>query len=895
LIDHLNRGLHRKLTLMVAPAGFGKTTLLSDALRNAQTPVAWLSVDEDDNDPVHFWTYFIAALQAAQPGISEAALVALQSPQPLPIESILTTLINEIAEKQTTLTFVLDDYHVIESRSVHNALVFLLEHMPPQMHLVITSRIDPPLRLNRLRGRGQLTELRAADLRFTSEEVAAFLNDAMGLNLSKEHVAALESRTEGWIASLQMAAHSMRGQNDIPTFIASFAGDSRYLLDYLTEEVLHRQPVATQSFLLETAILDHLTGALCDAVTGRDDGQQILGQLETANLFVVPLDDERHWYRHHPLITDLLRSQLTRSHPHRLPVLHQRASEWFEQEGRAIEAVNHALAAGDFERGARLIETISYTMVREHRLSLLLGWLGRLPKEMIAASPSLCVSHAWASFLTGQLDAVEPLLQSAEQELPEDTGSLSPDILRENARIRSHVITLRAFMARVRGDTARTIELSHEAFRHIPEDELPLLSRLAVNLGYAYLSSGELAAADHYLGEAKRIAEASGNLYVGLQATSHLADLQTKQGHLRQAAKIYRQALQLSAEGGSGQPLPSTGYAHVGLGEVLYEWDLLDEANHRLTEGIDLAKNARSWMIALRGHLSLARLKQAQGQPEEAMETLRQAERVAPEAAIATESANVPIWRARLSLAQGNLDAANSWSVLQESRTSLHEVPHSKFELAFFTLARVHIAQGRAQEIPALLQRWRQLAEVQGRQASVIEILMLQALALETLNNEDKAVATLARALSLAEPEGHIRIFVDEGKPMLRLIQRALSQPDTPAYASRLLASFRGSAHQPRDLQTELPLFASPDLPPLSLVEHLSERERDMLRLIAAGLSNQQIADELYLSINTVKTHTKSLYGKLNVHSRIQTAQRARELGLLRDQPLGSSSSSPSH
>jgi LuxR family maltose regulon positive regulatory protein len=891
LIERLKTGLLRKLTLISAPAGFGKTTVLSEWIHQSEgaeshvrPPVAWVSLDRGDNDPALFWAYFIAALQTIEENIGDSTLGALQSPQPPLIESILTTLINEIAAVPDHFTLVLEDYHLIESQAIHDALAFLLDHLPQQMHLVIATRADPPLPLALLRGRGQLTEIRAADLRFTLDETAAFLNEAMELDLSEEDIAALEARTEGWIASLHMAAASMQGRKDISDFIAALRESDRFVLDYLTEEVLQRLPPSTQSFLMETAILDRLTGPLCDAVTGGNNGQEILEQLEIFNLFVMPLDRDQHWYRYHRLFAELLRTQLSKSKPDLVSILHHRASDWFEAEGLTDEAIHHSSAAGDFARTANLIEPVVVAMAAQNRMATLLGWLAKLPDEVVAERPWLCVSGACANLFTGQLNAVEPLLQCAESRLSEGSQEQSVETIADHARIHGYVMTIRAFMAHSQGDIPRTIELSHEALGYLTDGDSVMRSSLALILGLACFASGEMASASQYLEEAAAISKAAGHIYTALTAICYLGDLQTRQGHLHQAAKIYQQALQLAAAWGNGQPLPAAGRAYVGLGQVFYEWNEVDRAALHLDQGIQLGEQAQEWSVALRGYLPMSWVKQSLGEANAAMDTLKRAESISHKAAMATEASQVPSWEVRLSLAQGNLAAAARWATSQKAELSLHDEPDYRIEFVYLTLVRVRIAQDEANEMPGLLEGWRQLAEEQERTGSVIEILILQALAFATLGNTDRAIAALEQALSLAEPEGHVRTFLNEGEPMVRLLHQAASRGIAPDYVRKLLAASQDSmlqreAHR-KGVQIGPPVSVH-KLEPLPLVEPLTMRELDMLRLIAAGLSNKQIAEELYLSVNTVKTHNKTLYSKLNVHSRIQATQRAGELALL--------------
>jgi LuxR family maltose regulon positive regulatory protein len=722
LIERLNEGLDRKLTLISAPAGFGKTTLLSEWIQHTVRPVAWLSLDEGDNDLARFLAYLIAALQTIEANIGAGLLGALQAPQPPPVEALLAALINQINTVPDELALVLDDYHLIAARPVHAALEFLLDHLPSNMHLVIATRSDPPLPLARLRGRGQLTELRSGDLRFTPDEVSEFLNRALDLELPAGDVAALASRTEGWIAWLQMAALalqatvSMQGRKDIAGFVQAFTGSHRFILDYLVEEVLHRQPESIQTFLLQTSILDRMTGPLCDAVTldrapatgdlaeasprtvraSQDDSQSTLDRIERANLFIVPLDDERGWYRYHHLFADLLRSQLSRRQPSLLPTLHLRASKWFEQEAMIPEAVHHAAMARDFDRAATLVEKVASALLNESRPATLLNLIAKLPDKSVIARPSLCVHSAWAHFLTWQFDAVEPLLHAVELRLSEIAEAQLAETLAGYIRIRGRMITLRAFMARWQGDIPGAIELSNEALKYLDENDHQLRSVLEQNLGDICLIRGELAFARQHLEKSITAGEAAGNFYAALSSVSRLAELEAMQGHLHQAAKTYRRAVQLGIEWGGGKPMPGAGRAHVGLAQVLYEWNDLDRTARHLKLGIRLGRQCGEQEIVLQGCLALARLSQTQGRANAATEALEQAEAIAASGTRILDASHVSSWQARISLAQGDLNAARRWADSTGPELSLSDASDARFEIPCLTLVRIRIAGGES-------------------------------------------------------------------------------------------------------------------------------------------------------------------------------------------------------
>lgn len=873
LIERLNAGMTRRLILVSAPAGFGKTTLMSEWVSQAKAPVAWVSLDEGDNDAARLLVYVVAALQTIEAKVGEGIVGALQSPQPPPTEWLLTALLNEATDISDNFALILDDYHVIKAPPIHEALAFLVEHMPSQMHLFIVGRADPPLPLPRLRIRGELAELRAADLRFTFDEAVAFFNEVMGLDLSAEHVAALETRTEGWAAGLQVAALALQGlmaqevrslqsRGDTVSFIQAFTGSHRYIMDYLVEEVLQRQPEAVQSFLLQTAVLDRLTGPLCNAVCseGADgaeggDGQAMLEALDRANLFVVPLDDERRWYRYHRLFADLLRTRLEqRLGEPGLRTLHRRASDWYERNGLIAEALDHALAARDFERAARLIEQVAWAMLTRGEMTTLLIWLDALPDELVRKRPWLCVFNAWALLFTGQLNAVEPRLRDVERHAGLDASSQA---------VLGHVAAIRAYVARLQGDVPRAVALSRSALERLPEDNLRLRGAITLNLGLAHWMAGHPVEAGRVMAESAAISQVAGDMYLTLVAISMLGQAQEMQGRLREAIETYRRAVQLTAGHGE-RPPPFAGLAYLGLAGPLCEWNDLDGAKRHVMTALELGERGGS-VETLQGACStLWRVRQAQGDVAGALHALQKAKQLAREhypAAVPLVAAS----EARWSLAQGDLAAASRWA--EESGLRADDNVSFQQEAEYLTFARVLTAQGKADEALQLLGRLYQAAQAAKRMGIVIEILTLQALALQAQGDLDRAVSALEQALSLAEPEGYVRLFVEEGEPAAMLLRAAASRGIAPDYVNRLLMAFG------------VPEYGHPYTS--ALVEPLSERELEVLHLVATGLSNREIADELIIALSTVKSHTNSIFGKLGVKSRTQAVAQARALGLL--------------
>jgi LuxR family maltose regulon positive regulatory protein len=829
LLRRLDEGLslEHKLTVISAPAGFGKTTLLSEWAAGCGRPVAWVSLDKGDNDPARFLSYFVAAL------------------------------------------------------------AFLLNHLPPQMHLVIATRADPPLPIARLRARGQLTELRLTDLRFTLDEAAEFLNQVMGLELSADDVAVLASRTEGWVSGLQMAAVSMQGREDAARFIQAFTGSDRYILDYLLEEVLHRQPDGIQTFLLQTAILDRLTAPLCDAVIGdwrleigdhaqypisNLQSQTILEHLESSNLFIVPLDNERRWYRYHRLFADLLRQRLHQRYPELVLTLHSRASEWHECNGLMTAAIDHALSAEDFERAAALVEQVAEATLMRSEVVTFLSWMEALPDELVRVRPSLCVFHAWALFLSGRsLAEIESRLQGTDRD-----ADLIP----------SKAAPLRSWIAIFQGQLSRATELAHQALEELPEDDLFLRSIAAWTLSLSSLTNGGFRAGSQALTEIVRMSQDAGNVMIAVATLSHLAKLHVRQGQLHKANAIYERALR-SATDKRGRNLPIAGEALMGLGDLWREWNDLEAASRYLVEGIELTKQW-SEVGALDGYIPLARVRQAQGDVDGALDAIQTAEQLAIRSKFTEmDDLMVALCRARLRIAQGDIEAATRWAEEQGLALSQAEgltgdaglaelkegddlISYRLRKYEHLVLARLLIARKQPDDALALLEPLLLRMEQRERVDLVIEIQILRALAFQAQGNVPQALAALERALSLAEPGGFVRIFVDEGPPMAQLLYQAAAQGITPEYTGRLLQAFPVPEAKP----------PSPGLP-AEMIEPLTERELDVLRLIAEGLSNQEIAQQLFLALPTVKWHTSNIYGKLAVKNRTQAVAKARALGIL--------------
>jgi len=897
LIDRLNEGLQGNLILLSAPAGFGKTTLLSEWIRNVPTfqplnarTFCWLSLDETDNDPIRFFSYYITALQTIRGDLGETAL-AMMAATPPPLEAALTVLNNEVSALRGEFVLVLDDYHLIESPAIHSGLAFWLEHMPPQMRLVIATRSDPPVHLARLRGRGLLTELRSSDLRFTLEEAQAFLNSRMRLGITPDGVAALNARTEGWIAGLHLAGISLRGRADAQAFIEAFTGSHQYVLDYLVEEVLIRQPESVQTFLMQTSILDRLSGPLCDAVIESRESriensplfttldsqfstlssQAVLEYLAQANLFIVPLDDERLWYRYHRLFVDFLRHRLQRLHGDQLPELHRKAALWFEGQGDAYTAVEHWLKSGELSRAADLVEHDGYSLLEQGLLTLLLSWLSRLPEELVASRPWLCVYHAWALLLNGQLEAAERRLQDVER-----LGEIDPSSA-DGRDLRGHLTAIRGYSAAMQGKMLQAIELSRRALELLPEDNLSLRSLIYYLLGGISIMSEDLEGAREALERAAQLAQAAGNIHVAVPALCTIGWLQAERGQLQSAFETYQGAMRVATARG-GRALPVSAMAQDGMGALYYEWNDLPAAHQHLLEGIELSRQWGNVDTLVSGAITLSRVLQAQGDPAGALATLQEAEEslsghhVTPRTA-----ARLEVSRGRYWLRQGDLAPA-ARRRQQSGIDAQGEIGYLRL-VEYITLARLLMVEGNHGAALHLLERLSEFASDMGLNQYLIEIMALQALILQAQGASDQAQEVLGKSLALAQPEGFVRAFVDEGPPMALLLRQAALRGIGSDYIDRLLVAFAGETKDERPkAKADAQSFV---VRSSALVEPLTAREIELLRLVAAGLSNQEIAEKLVIAVGTVKAHTASIYGKLDVRSRTQAVARARELGLL--------------
>ena len=896
LLARLESGLRGPLTLIAAPAGFGKTTLLADWLRQPGTgtrPLAWLALDASDSDPIQFLRYCIAALQTLAPAIGASVLPLLRLVQPPPLETLIAVLVNDLTHAPDGSLLVLDDYHVIDSLPIHQMLVFLLDHLPPQFHLVMTSRVNPPLPLARMRARGQLVEIRAADLRFTTEEAAAFLQEVMGLHLSGADVAALEARTEGWIAGLQLAAISLQ---DLPpaqvsAFLDSFTGSHRFVVDYLMDEVLASQPPHVQTFLRQSAILERLCGPLCDAVVGAMPGetagvssQQLLEQLERANLFIVPLDEERRWYRYHHLFAQVLHERLLNSSTEaEVATLHRRAALWLEQQGFVAQAINHVLAAQEWEEAARLIESHGWPLLVQGEAQKVRGWFKLLPETLRNARPYLLDLQAGLYFGANDLEAAQRTMDAAEAAFAERAPS-------DHSRaISAYASLLRANIARARGDIAGCTEFSQRALAILSPHEAVRRSVSMLGSALIFRVTGDVGPAHEQLvAEAVATTRRVGNLLTLFNAVLAMAELQWMQGRLRQAANTYRQASEVNPPLFAVHGLTNGASYYCGLGGLFYEWNDLDASEAHLLQGQEMIRRGLQTHgdIVTNGYITLSRLQQTRGNSEAALATLRELQTLAQERSFAPYlQARAAAALALLALRQGDLVRAARWADGNEwpPQSELDYLAEDEY----LTLAHIRIVQSRhdpaaLHQVLPLLERLLARAEGHQRMDSVIRLLVLRALALHTQGNDRAALDTLQDALALARPEGYLRVFVDEGQPMAQLLAQA-------RHSDHIATPLRHAAAQllkvlPGDgiVAASEPALATPGAPsPLPGHESLTAREVEVLHLLALGKSNQAIAQELVVEVGTVKRHVSNIMDKLQAESRLEAVARARTLKLL--------------
>ncbi|HEY5638787.1 MAG TPA: LuxR C-terminal-related transcriptional regulator [Dehalococcoidia bacterium] len=849
VVEQLEEGASRRLTLVSAPAGFGKTTAVSAWARATDRSVAWVLLDAGDNDPIRFWGYITGALETLEGQLGASASSLLNSPQPVSTETFLTVLLNELGALDRESTLVLEDYHWIETEVIHDGLAFLLEHLPSRVHVVMTTRADPPLPLSKLRAGDELIEVRASDLRFTGEEVASYLQKAVSVRLSDSQVSVLESRTEGWIVGLQMAALSMQGREDVDEFVQSLSGTHRYILDYLAEEVLQRQSPDVRSFLTKTSVLDKLSAPLCNAVTGGESSRLILDALERENLFLVALDDDRRWYRYHHLFAEFLRSHFAEDQPESVADLHRRASGWFAENEMVADAIDHSLAANDFEAVARLVDEHGETTLwRDAQHQTVLGWMDAIPEDIVQARPRLTILSAWTRLITGQWERVGPLLNRIEESADDLAESDGQRILGEAAAMRSSI-------AYESGEMEQAIELAGQALELLPEESGTIRAVAALNKGISHFAGGIAGAGEAYA-LADSIARQARNVTISLVAIGCRVQLSVRLGRLREASDAYEEAKRLGSVR-AGPLLPPAGLACVHVGEVLRERNDLETAARVTAEGIELCEQQGGMPEhVLTGYTILARAEHARGDNAAAEEAMHRADGLLAELEsrqgdIRRIVAQALTNRARWWLSRGELDRVEGWLEVSDAGAA--------------PLIRVRslIARGDLDAALDELDGPAVGAEAEGSVSGALEAQILRANIQQERGSDRTASELIDRALKIAEPEGYARLFLEEGETMRRLLLQAVERGS--AYAGRLVTAASSGESEAVSVSAN----------------ELNEREMAILRLMAAGLSNSDIASELFLSVNTVKWHARNLYGKLGVVSRSQAVARGRDLSLL--------------
>jgi len=888
LAEQLDEGLARGVALVCAPAGYGKTVVLADWARRGAHAAGWLSLDAGDNDPARFWRHAVAALDRARPGIGDRVVPLLGPPTPSSFQGLVTALINELAGQPDAdkVLLVLDDYHVIGSQPVHDSVGFLLQHLPGGICVVLASRSDPPLGLARLRARGQLAEVRAAELRFTPDEAAALLQQAVagsGLVLPDAAVAALAERTEGWAAGLQLAGLSLRGQDDVAGFVAAFTGSHRYVLDYLAGEVLERQSEQVRTFLLETSVLERLSGPLCDGVTGRAGSQALLEQVERAGLFLIPLDEVRGWWRYHHLFADLLRARLRAGQPGDVTALHRNAAAWYEEHGPADDAVRHALGAGDAAWAVRLIEQHAEEQLSRGQGATVQRWLTALPAGLVGSRPRLLLARARLAVLGGQVEEAGDLVDAAERAQAAVSGGADEPYRPSAGRgasvlanVPGTIALYRAYLADLRGDAEQAIVHASRALADADEDEWMLVFRARACLGLAEWMRGRPGEAERLLSSTVGPWRAAGENGLVIQACHYLGQVQRARGRLDAALETYQQMVEIAAMSGC-RHLPTAGAGHMGAAEVVYQRGDLDAALRHVADGIPLARNFAFTQPLAAGLATLAWIRQSSGDPAGALEAIGEAGQAAPGPPGLLNP--VPAQRARLLLAQGNLPAAAGF--VRQYGLGADDEPGYPREPGQLVLARVLLAQDRPGLALALLDRLHAAALAQDRTGSVIEIGALRALALAASGDEAGAVTSLAGTLLLACPQGYVRVFADEGPPMAALLGRLVAAQRTGQAAARVPLGYLAGLQRAFGTRPPVPGSGRDTVAVPGIVDPLSRRELEILTMLAAGRSNQSIAGELFVTLDTVKKHVGHVLNKLGAGNRTEAVARARELSLL--------------
>jgi len=900
LIERLVTGLDGPLTLVCAPAGYGKTTLLSEwrAGPGQDVPAAWLSLDANDGDLVLLMRYLVAALGALQVGLAEQTALLLESSPPPPPDVILTSLVNELSAFPGDTVLILDDYHEISAPEIHDTMAFLLAHVPPQVHLVLLTREDPPLPLPKLRARGQVVELREADLRFSPQEAAAFLSDTMGLSLPADTVEALAARTEGWAAGLQMAGLSLRTGDAAAASAATFEGRDRYVMDYLMDEVFRQQSEPIQAFLLRTSILERLSAPLCEALLEPGSpapprsSQQILEHLERANLFVIPLDNRREWYRYHHLFADLLCYRLERESPDLAPELHRRAAGWYAQVGSPDEAMHHAFAVPDHELAANLAEQFAIQMIGSSRLVAYLNWIQQLPEELVRSRAYLCAGCGWATVLRHRVEAAVRCVEDGEAALPhyEPVCDAFNGRVISREEVRGHLAAVRSYADREQGHLGAAIEHARQALDLLPREALAVRCAVALNLGFLYSDGGEIERARRAFEEAFEMAsESRENVYVALSALASLGSIAVLQGKLNEAESLFERAIGCATgESGATMPVPAVGVVHGWLALLHYRRNEIETAQQHLDIVWPIAEQMGDAQVIVRTALYQALLDQSRGDFRAAEDGYQRVEQIIRDHRVADEI--LTEWlvsRGGFYLEQGDLPALLSLLSEQGLQPADLDDPEASRLGAhlgrYLVLARALLAQDQFDRAAALLRRICALAENPPNIPVYLEALILRAgiaTHRQVRGDAAQALSTLQQALDRAAPEGYVRPFLNAGALLVKPLRQAVLQGIHPAYAQKLLAALSDQGRQ-AGLQRAFaePQATRPGTP--ELVEPLTERETQVLRLLAAGLSSTEVAEELVIAVSTARSYIKSLYGKLDAHSRDEAIEQGHRYGLI--------------
>jgi len=871
LSDQIESGVQRgnKLTLVAAPAGFGKTTAVSTWVHQNNRRVAWLSLDESEDELSLFWIYLLASIRTVLPDFAETLFVALTGTPPIPVKGLLPALINELAELYEPLILVLDDYHVIANQEINDSVSFLLEHQPQQFHIVIATRADPQIPVSRLRAQRSLTELRAADLRFTSDEARSLLNDMMELDLTNEDVKLLETRTEGWGVGLLLAAQSMQGRTDKSEFISAFSGSQHYILEYLIEEVLNRQSDKSRKFLLQTAVLDRFCGSLCEAVTGEKNSEETIQELCKNNLFIIPLDQGHIWYRYHHLFADLLVNFLHKEFSQvEVLQLHRRTSQWYRDTEDFEKTIKYALSGQDYESAADLIEQIVDQVIARGQVKTLLGWLGAIPEETINARPRLLMHQGWVVFLSGRVTLASQILQQAKLALNAIPEGKERNFL--HGRLSAMLSTITALTRDIRAAMAE----AQEAITYLPDDEYIYQARATRVLGVCHMFQGELGKALESLQKAKSMALKGQNKFLASENLSQMGTVRKHQGELFLAFDSYTQTLDLYDR---PEAAPPACLGYIGMADIALEQNDLQAAEGYLNTGIELCQKGNIGYALQPAYLINGLLKCAQNDYGGALEAIQMGDTRSRTGGGSLESILGLAWfQVRFYLNCGELEKARAWVLGENLPTgySFDELPALLYEMHQSLLARVYLMAGEYEKVLEIHEQVCSQAEAGGRLARVVEFHLFKAVALWNLGKTDEATLIFEKCLALAESGGMVRIFLETGEDVVQLLQRMKLNGAHTEYVVRLEAAFNGQQVEVRE-----------DAPPIPsqerLFEPLTERELEVLRLMCEGQSNREIADAMIVSVNTVKKHTSNIYGKLGVRNRAQAVLRAREIELV--------------